>query len=242
MFAFMDRRNGRNRTRMALTAPAAVALLALAGCGGGARQDANEPSANFPVDVVHATWPLQQHLAQSTVLRITVRNAGQRTIPDIAVTIGSPDHPPGVSDTAAQPFAYLLNDPTEAVQSRPVWIVNSNPPANKSKPASVESNPSFDPAQENQGPAGGLVAETNTWALGALAPGRTQSFVWRLSAVQPGTHRVSYTVAAGLYGKARAVTAAGRPVTGAFTVNISSTPTGGLVDANGNPIPFLGGP
>jgi len=238
MFAFMDRCHGHKRIRT-LTAPAAVALLAVAGCSG-QRQDANEPSANFPVDVVRASWPLAQHLAQSTTLTITVRNAGQRTIPDIAVTIGSPDHPPGLADTDAQPFAYLLTDPTEATASRPVWIVDSNPPANKSKPASVESSPSFDPAQENQGPAGGLVAETNTWALGALAPGRTQSFVWHLSAVQPGTHTVNYTVAAGLYGKARAVSATGGPVTGAFKVKITSTPTLGLVDGGGNPIPFLG--
>ena len=45
----------------------------------------------------------------------------------------------------------------------------------------------------NQGGSGGAVtAYSNTWALGRLAPGATARFVWRVTAVSPGTHVVAY--------------------------------------------------
>ena len=58
----------------------------------------------------------------------------------------------------------------------------------------------------SQGGSGGAVtAYSNTWALGALAPGKTATFVWRVTAVKPGVHTVAWEVAAGLNGKAKAV-------------------------------------
>ena len=51
-----------------------VGLFA-AGCGGGERQDEDEPSGNFSVDVVSATFPEQQRLAEKVSLRLRVRNA-----------------------------------------------------------------------------------------------------------------------------------------------------------------------
>src|SRR3954470_8649504 len=64
-----------------------LCLLALAGCGGGERQDENEPSGNFPVEVVKSSFPEKQKLAKSSDLVVTVRNAGRDTIPDIGLTI-----------------------------------------------------------------------------------------------------------------------------------------------------------
>ena len=53
-------------------ASALVALGAAGGCGG-ARQDANEPSGNFPVQVVRATFPTPQRLAQTSQLPVSQR-------------------------------------------------------------------------------------------------------------------------------------------------------------------------
>ena len=50
-----------------------------------------------------------------------------------------------------------------------------------------------------------VTAYSNTWALGPLAPNKTATFIWRVTAVQPGLHIVAWEVAAGLNGKAKAV-------------------------------------
>ena len=65
----------------------ALAALVLAGCGGGQRQDASEPSGNFPVTVTTATFPANQRLSEHAHLVLAIRNAGGKTIPNIAVTI-----------------------------------------------------------------------------------------------------------------------------------------------------------
>jgi hypothetical protein len=196
------------RTLCALAAGAAAA--ALAACGGGERQDADEPSGTFPVDVVRATFPAAQRLAQQSRLEIAVRNAGRRTVPNLAVTIQAG----GTSgDTAtsgnAEAFAEVSQKPGLANPSRPVWILDA-------------------------GPRGGITAYTNTWALGALRPGRTKTFVWRVTAVKPGVHNVRYKVAAGLDNKARAVLAGGNTEpTGQFTIRISGKPADARVAEDG---------
>ena len=74
--------------RCALIA-ASAAALAVAGCGGGQRQDADEPSGTFQVDVVRASFPVKQHLAQPERFVIAVRNTGDKTVPNVAVTVSS---------------------------------------------------------------------------------------------------------------------------------------------------------
>ena len=66
---------------------AVLAALILTGCGSGARQDASEPSGNFPVAVSAATFPSSQRLSEHSHLVLAVRNTGTKTIPNIAVTI-----------------------------------------------------------------------------------------------------------------------------------------------------------
>ena len=66
---------------------ASVAAVTVAGCGGGKRQDADEPSGTFQVDVVNASFPAKQHLAKSERFVIAVRNTGSRAVPDLAVTV-----------------------------------------------------------------------------------------------------------------------------------------------------------
>ena len=76
------------------------------------------------------------------------------------------------------------------------------------------------PNLQSGGSGGAVTAYSNTWALGALAPGKTATFVWRVTAVQPGVHVVAWEVAAGLNGKAKAIGAR----KGTITVLIRKAP------------------
>ena len=91
----------------------AGALAGLAGCGGGERQDADEPRGTWRVAVVEARFPERQRLAQTERMTIRVRNEAERTIPNLAVTVE------GFSGRETQAG---LADPT-----RPVWIVDRPP-------------------------------------------------------------------------------------------------------------------
>jgi hypothetical protein len=167
--------------RYALIA-ASVAAVAVGGCGGGKRQDADEPSGTFRVDVVNASFPTKQHLAQPARFVIAVRNSGAKTVPNVAVTVSS--------------FAERSEQAGLADPERAVWIIDDSP-------------------------RGGVTAYTNTWALGRLAPGQTRRFVWRVTAVQAGTHTVKWQVAAGLNGKAKATLSGNRAPAGSVTVDVS---------------------
>jgi ABC-type uncharacterized transport system auxiliary subunit len=78
--------------RAAALASTAFAAAALAACGGGERQDADEPEGTFEVEVVEARFPSEQKLAKRSELRISVRNAGSETIPNVAVTVKGFEH------------------------------------------------------------------------------------------------------------------------------------------------------
>jgi len=179
---------------------AASALLA-AGCGGGTRQDAGEPAGTYPMQVVRASFPAMQSIARQTKFELEVRNTGTRTVPSVAVTVDS--------------FDYTSHYPELAADKRPVWVIERGPGAIAKPPAE---------SQEVSPPGGGQTAYVNTWALGALAPGKTRSFTWRVVPVKAGTYTVHYTVAAGLAGKAKARLASGAPVQGQFTVDIAPAP------------------
>jgi hypothetical protein len=191
-------------------------VVVLGGCGGGARQDASEPSGNFTVAIPVATFPSSQRLAEHTHMVIAVRNTGDKTIPNIAVTIL--DQREG--GDAARAFGQLIAGSGLASRSRPVWIVDRAP-----GPCSYSCL--------SGGPGGAVTAYTNTWALGALKPGAIARFVWGVTAVKAGTHAISYEVAAGLNGKAKAVLATGARPTGTFTVTIHSAPQQSFVNGNG---------
>ena len=208
----------------------------MAACGSGARQDANELKGNFPVEA-SAAWTNSQHLSQHTQLVITAKNMGTKTIPNVAVTIfdGSPS-----LGSRAQAFQELLNMPGLANQSRPVWIIDQAPGPPGGPCPSVNANGSPNgPYQHNYaactgGPGGAVTAYSNTWALGSLAPGHSVTFAWHLTAVKPGTHVVSWQIAAGLNGKAKAVSAAGGPPKGEFVVKISQAPQQAYVNNGGS--------
>jgi hypothetical protein len=98
--------------------------------------------------------------------------------------------------------------------------------------------------QEVNPPGGAETAFVNTWALGALAPGASRSFVWRVTPIKAGVHAVHYTVAAGLDGKSRARLASGGLPTGMFVAQIAPKPPAthvnpetGRIVAGPNPAP-----
>jgi hypothetical protein len=100
------RRNG-------VIAALACSLL-VAGCGGGGpRQDADETSGTYKIEVVEAKFPDHQALAKRSTMTITVKNVDSKTIPNVAVTVKS--------------FDQTKNDPTLADPRRPQFIVNTGP-------------------------------------------------------------------------------------------------------------------
>jgi hypothetical protein len=176
---------------------ATLCLLAVAGCGGGERQDENEPEGNFPVEVVRATFPERQKLAKSSDLVVTVRNAGNDTIPNIAVTVNG--------------FDERKKDPDLADPSRPVFAVNG-----------VQVKIAGFPEAKDASPRGCDTAYVNTWACGPLKPNEQRTFRWSVTAVQAGDFKIDWRVAAGLDGKAKAVAAGGGPAPrGQFAGTIS---------------------
>jgi hypothetical protein len=174
-----------------------VCLLALAGCGGGQRQDENGPSGNFPVEVVKASFPEKQRLAKSSDLVLTVRNAGRETIPDIAMTVNG--------------FDKRSSNPDLADPERPVFAING-----------VHVTIAGFPEAKDASPRGCDTAYVNTWACGPLKPNQMKTFKWSVTAVKAGNYRIQWRVAAGLNGKAKAVAEGGGPApSGQFAGTIS---------------------
>jgi hypothetical protein len=207
-----------------MSAGAAIGL-ALAGCGG-SNQATSEPSGHFPVDVATATFPAAQTLAQHSDMVITVRNAGSEPIPDIAVTITDAGE-----GTAALPFAEDTPAPGQADPSRAVWILDESPCPGGASDACAPVGPGG--MRQTGGPGGAVTAYANTWAMGRLAAGRSTTFKWGVTAVQPGVHTVRYQIAAGLNGKAKAVYGGGQPLSGTFVVTISTKPKQAYVNDGG---------
>jgi hypothetical protein len=176
---------------------ALVGAAVLAGCGGGGRQDEDEPEGDFEVEVTRASFPEKQRLARSSDLVIAVRNAGDRTIPNIAVTV--------------EGFNFRKDDPTLSDAERPQFAVNGLPREIGGFPEAKDATP-----------LGCETAYVDTWACGRLQAGAEKTFRWSVTAVQAGDYRISYSVAAGLDGKAKAVgAAAGGAPRGTFTGTVS---------------------
>lgn len=177
---------GRSATRRALAAAVVAGTLpALTGCGG-EDQAADEASGTYRVDVVRATFPERQRLAEDARFVVVVRNAGREAVPNVAVTLDG--------------FSEASENPGLADRDRPLWIVDDGPP-------------------------GGTTAYVDTWALGRLPAGETRRFVWRVTATTAGEHRLRWRVAAGLHGKAQAVTGSDdRAAEGEVTVRVDPAP------------------
>jgi hypothetical protein len=208
---------------------AALALtLGISACGGGGeRQDVTEPSGKFPVQVTKAKFPNRQLLARTSDLELAVKNVGDRTIPELAVTIYTGDA------KADGSFNVRLNDPNLANPNRPVWILENHYPKLLTPGATLKTL--------GQAPsAGAAAAQTDTFQFGPVPAGSSKDMVWRVTPVRADTYTVHYEVAAGLEGKAKAVTADGSPVRGEFVVTITSKPPQTCVNDAGQVITRCG--
>jgi len=175
----------------------------LVGCGGGERQDANEPEGSYKLEVTGARFPASQSIAQTALMVVRVRNADSKAAPNVAVTV---EADPAKAGSGTVAFGQRIDDDRLADPERPVWIVN-------------------------EGPKGGDSAATNTWALGKLGAGETKTFVWKVTAVAPGDYTIRYRVSPGLNGKAKL--ASGGRTDGAFKVTIDVKPVPARVNDKG---------
>ncbi|HEX2160484.1 MAG TPA: hypothetical protein VHF88_01535 [Thermoleophilaceae bacterium] len=180
------------------------------GCGG-ERQDANEDEASYEVAVVDASFPERLRLAQKSELEITVRNDSGETVPNVAVVLKGLGRASKNSN---------LQD-----SDRPVFMIDGE---HKEIGGYKEI--------KLAAPNGGQTALVDTWALGKLAPGAQKTFRWRLTAIQPGPFELSYAVAAGLYGKAKAVGPGDAQPQGSFKGTISSQAPPSRIAADGRTV------
>ncbi len=181
----------------------ATAVL-LGGCGGSPRQDEDEPDGSYRLEVTGARFPASQSIAESALMVVRVRNADSKTAPNVAVTVETDPGEPG-SGTVA--FGQRVDDARLSDPERPVWVVD-------------------------EGPKGGDSAATNTWALGKLRAGQTKTFVWKVTAVAPGSYTIKYRISPGLNGRAKL--AGGGRTDGSFKVRIVDKPVPARVDDDGN--------
>src|SRR4051794_6412869 len=204
----------------ALTCVPLLAVLA-SGCGGGntvkgAQQDTDEKKGNFPVAVEEAAFPLKQELAESSTMRVVVRNAGSDRIPNINVTVQCGNSKGGQNGS----FDRQIAGQAQADKNRPNFVVDEIP--GSARPASRQQ---LDPLERSG-------AYVNTYTLGPLGANRTATFVWKVTAVRAGDFRLCYRVNAGLDGKAKAVPSSGSlPVAREWQGTVSNAaPKTGVAD------------
>ena len=101
----------------------------LAACGGGS-SDANEKAGTYEVKVVNAEFPTEQHLGQTSLLRIGVRNSGKKTVPAMAVTVS-------IAGKEGADLLPPLRDPRPPARNSPSPTGRSGswPKASRSSPA-----------------------------------------------------------------------------------------------------------
>jgi len=232
-------RSLKARKRIGIGVLGVLLAAGVASCGG-TRQDANEPEGDFPVSIVSAEFPSKQQLAQNTNLTLAVENSGDQTIPNLAITIFTTSNAStaettvsgttttGTSSTTQElptaqgSFSVRSEQEGLAIPFRPVWILEQGYPKLEGETAS----------------AGAEAAQTDTYSFGELGPNATKRIVWNVTPVQGGTYTVHYRVAAGLEGKAKAVTADGSVPEGEFVVRISTAPPQTRVDNSGRVVPI----
>ena len=180
-----------------------VTTVLVAGCGSGPRQDADEPSGSYKLEVAAAKFPASQSIAQDSRMIVTVRNDDTKAAPNVAVTVETDPSKAGQGTVA---FGQRVDDSRLSDNERPVWVVNEGPP-------------------------GGDSAATNTWALGRLGAGETKTFTWKVTAVEPGSYTLRYRISPGLAGKAK-LTEGGR-TDGLFKVTIDDKPVPARVNDKG---------
>jgi hypothetical protein len=179
-----------------------VAVL-LGACGGGESSGSDEPAGTYPVRVTKSSFPTEQQLGQTTLLRIGVRNTGKRTVPALSLTIGVGGRQ---GRNSSLPFAIRDPQPGLAQPDRPVWVLAATYPR----------------LAGSSEPGGASTSDPKTFGFGPLKPGETTEAVWKLSAVKAGKFNLIYRVNAGLSPQAKAVTNGNVAPGGSFATEITA--------------------
>ena len=173
--------------------------------------------------VVAAKFLPEQRLAETSDLRLEIKNSGDENVPDLAVT----------KDKRTEGAKRALRRPGSS-QPGPPWIRTGLSGSSRRAFRSwfLPRGPRSD--FNDAATAGAAAAQTNTFLLRRVTVRREQGH--RLAGhawVTAGTYTVHYELAAGLGGKAKAVTGDGSPVEGEFVVTITDKPPRARVDDSG---------
>jgi len=178
-----------------------AALLGACG-GGGSNSDDDEPTGTFHVKVTEASFPSPQRLGQTSLLRLGIRNTGDRPVPGLTVSFTIKGQE---GEDSSLPFGVSDPQPELAQPDRPVWVLSATYPR----------------LHGSSDPGGASTSSPKTFSFGALKPGETTQAVWKLSAVRAGKFTLLYNVDAGLSGGAKAKTEAGVAPGGSFSTEIT---------------------
>lgn len=225
---------------MAASVASLALIVSLAACGSKERQDENETAGDFEVEVTQAKFPTRQQLAETSDLELTIGNSDTEDIENLVITVYT-------GDTQADgSFNERVEQEGLADPNRPVWILENEFPkcvvaddGTAGEGCATETDLLTTPLEE-QATAGAETASSNTYSFGPLPAGEELTAIWQVTPVKGGNFTVHYEVAAGLDGKAKAVSADGSPVMGEFAVNISTEPPATRVNDAGKVVPADG--
>jgi len=179
----------------------AMAVL-LAACGESS-SDSNQKAGTYEVEVTSASFPSKQVVGQTSLLKIEATNSGEKTVPDLAVTVNIKGK---YGEAARIPFAVHDPQPGLANGDRPVWVLAATYPR----------------LEGSSAPGGAETSAPKTFSFGEVKPGKSVEAVWKLSAVRPGNYTVDYEVNAGLSAETKATTKGGTAPGGTFVTDIST--------------------
>jgi hypothetical protein len=198
---------------------AGVLALALAACGDDSSDSGTaRASGSYEAQVVTAEFPKRQRLGQTTLLRLGVRNEGERAIPALTTTFAIAGEE---GRDSKLPFGFRNPQPDLAQPDRPVWVLSEKYPRLAGSPD----------------PAGAQSSNAKTFDFGRLEPGEAVEAVWQLNAVKAGRFELLYEVGVGLDGGATAETPSGGDPGGSFAVRITDVPPETVVTDSGQVIP-----
>jgi hypothetical protein len=187
--------------------------MSLAACSESS-SDQNQSAGTFHVQVTQASFPTEQRLGQTSLLRLGIRNTGQKALPALTVSISVAGKQ---GEDSSLPFGIRDQQTGLASADRPVWVLA------QTYPRLVGSSKS----------GGATTANPKTFDFGPLQPGATTEAVWKLSAVKAGHFTLTYEIDAGLSGTAKAKTEGGVAPGGSFATEISAVPPDTEVTDNG---------
>jgi len=186
-----------------------VAVL-LAACGASSDK---EPAGHYEVGVSAASFPSLQRLGQTSLLKLSFENEGEKGLPNLVVSFTLAGKP---GATSSLPFGIHERQAGLANPTRPVWVL-------------AEHFPKLAGSSEK---GGATTSDPKTFSFGPLKAGQTRSAVWKLSAVRQGRYTLRYRVGAGLGSEVEAKTASGVAPGGTFVAEISAqTPNTEVTDS-----------